>query len=302
MSDRALKALALAVVGLGLVWLIVSVLPGGRGADPSETMSAFFDDVTPESVTRIGIQGPEDGEGAEIFRENGEWKVNGFRADPTTLARIWEAVDNAEVRDLVASNPANHGRMGVSPDSAWKMELNLAGGTRSILVGGPGRQFGTAFARLPDEDQVYLLAGNLRSQVTRSLDEWRNKRVAAVDTAAVWRIQVELPEGLYSLARGDSLWVLGDGAEADPTAVRGMLGEMARLDATGFFQEGDSIPPLQGTIRAMDEGGEVLARLEVGAGEGDRWVRAAGDTILYRVASWRATRLLPDLEAVTGGG
>ena len=122
------------------------------------------------------------------------------------------------------------------------MELELAGGPRSILVGSPGSRYGTAFVRLPDEDEVYLLTGNLRSQVTRPLDDWRNKRVASVDTTAVWRIEVERDEGGFSLERADSLWVLEGGTNANLSSVRGILGEMARLDASGFHEEGDSLP------------------------------------------------------------
>ncbi|MGD2121152.1 MAG: DUF4340 domain-containing protein [Gemmatimonadota bacterium] len=304
MSERTLKLLLIAVVGLAVLWLGVSYFPGGGGgsAGPSEDMATLFDDVTPESVSRLSLRGPAGEEEIDLRRENGEWKVNGFRADSATVARFWEALKEAEVGDLVASNPANHPRMGVSADSAWTMELGLAGGSRSLLMGSSGARYGTSFVRLPDADQVYLLTGNLRSQVTRSLDDWRNKRVATVDTAGVWRIELERDEGGYTLERADSLWVLGDGAEANPTSVRGILGEIARLDATGFYEEGDSLPGLEATLRALDQAGGVRLILEVGSGEGDRWVRAAGDSITYQVASWRVSRLLPDLEAVTGGG
>jgi hypothetical protein len=304
MSERALKALVVAVAGLGLIWLAVSFLPGGGGGPtgPSGTLATFFDGVTPEAVSNLRIQGPEGSEEVGLRREGGEWKVNGFRADSATVARFWEAIESAEVGDLVASNPANHARMGVSPDSAWRMELELAGGPRSILVGSPGSRYGTAFVRLPEEDQVYLLTGNLRSQVARPLDDWRNKRVASVDTTAVWRIEVEREEDGFSLERADSLWALGDGGDANPSSVRGILGEMARLDATGFHEEGDSLPSLEATVRAVGQGGEVYLTLEIGSGEGDRWARAEGDSIIYRLPSWRVSRILPDLESVRGEG
>ncbi len=304
MSERALKLLAVAVLGLGLIWLAVSFLPGGGGgpAGPSEALAAFFDGVTPESVSSLRIRSPEGSEEVGLSRESGEWKVNGFRADSGTVARFWEAIESAGVGDLVASNPANHARMGVSPDSAWRMDLELAEGTRSILVGSPGARYGTAFVRLPGEDQVYLLTGNLRSQATRTLDDWRNKRVASVDTTAVWQIEVERDEGGFALERADSLWVLEDGTNANSSSVRGMLGEMARLEATGFHEAGDSLTALEATVRALGQGGEVYLTLEIGSGEGDRWARAAGDSITYLLPSWRVSRILPNLEAVRGEG
>jgi hypothetical protein len=231
-----------------------------------------------------------------------DWSVNGFRADSGTLARFWEAIDEAEVGDLVAANPANHPRMGVVPDSAWRFEVESVEGSRSLLVGRAGSQYGTAFVRLPDEDQVHVLTGNLRSQITRSLNDWRNKRVSSVDTSGVWRIEVEGEEGGFVLERSDSLWVIDGDTPTNATTIRGILGEMARLDASGFYEEGDSLSARAGVVRALDQNGELRLDLQIGSGDGDRWIRVAGDSITYRVASWRATRIFPDRDAVAEGG
>ena len=77
-----------------------------------------------------------------------------------------------------------------------------------------------------------------------------------------------------------------------------MLGELARLDASGFYKTSDTLPPLGTVLRALGEAGDTLLTLEVGAGEGDRWLREVGDSILYRIPSWRVTRLIPPPEDV----
>lgn len=304
MSEKALKALFGTVLGLGILWLAVSFFPRGDGGsgEPSGQLATFFDGVTPEAVTAFRIRNPETGTQIELSRAGGEWRANGFRADSSMLARLWEAFDNAEIDDLVASNPANHARMGLVADSAWTLELDLTDGTKTLLLGKQGSRYGTAFVRLPGEDDVHLLTGSLRPNLTRSLDDWRNKRVATVDTANVWRIEVERDDESSSLQRSDSLWVMDSGEEATVSAVRSLLGEMARMDATGFYAPGDSLPALAGSIRALDEAGETHLFLEIGSGDGDRWVRVEGDSITYKIPSWRASRIFPDLEAVTGGG
>lgn len=304
MSARALKALLGTVGGLLILWLVISFLPRGTGrpGGSSQELAAFFQGVTPESVSAIRIQGPDENGRVELTRSEGQWKVNGFRTDSANLARFWEAVEGAEIGDLVATNPANHPRMGLTADSAWTFELELASGPRTLLVGNPGSQYGTSFVRLPEQDNVHVLEGDLRPQVTRNLDAWRNKRVSTLDTAAVQRIEVEREYGAFVLQRSDSLWTLEGGEEADPTAVSGILGEMARMDASGFYAPGDSLPDRAGVVRALDAGGGVRLTLEIGAGEGDRWARAAGDSITYRIPSWRVSRIFPDLERVRGGG
>jgi hypothetical protein len=303
MSERALKALLGTLVGLLILWVAVSFLPRGDGgpSGPSGELSAFFEGVTPEGVTAMRFIGPGE-ERVELKRMEGSWHVNSFRADSGTVARFWEAVGQAEVGDLVASNPANHSRLGVAEDSAWTFEVELPAGSRSLLVGKGGSRYGTAYIRFPGQDAVHLLEGNVRSHLTRSLDDWRNKRVASVDTAAVWRVEVERDDGGFALERADTLWVLAGGGATNATTVRGVLGEMARLDASGFYEDSDSLPGLGGTVRALDQEGGTLLYLEVGGGDGDRWLRAEGDSIIYRLSSWRAGRLLPSAEDVEGEG
>jgi hypothetical protein len=212
------------------------------------------------------------------------------------VARFWEAMDQAEVGDLVASNPENHRRMGVAPDSAWTMEIEISDVTRSILVGNPGSRYGTVYVRHPEEDGVHLMMSSLRSQVIRGVDEWRNKRLAAVDTSAVWRIEVERGATGFNLQRADTTWVLEEGAETNPNTTRALLGEMVRLDASGFHEPGDSLAALEATLTALSEAGDTLLFLEIGGGDGDRWLRVMGDSVTYKAASYRASRLLPGLE------
>lgn len=304
MSERALKTLLVVCAGLFLVWLAVSFVPRGNGGavEPSDALASFFDGVTPEAVSTVRFRGPGDASPVELERLGGEWRVNGFRADSANVARFWEAMAAAKVGELVGSNPANHSRLGVGADSAWTFDLDLEGGPRSLLVGKGGPRYGTTYARLPDEDEVHLLEGNLRSHLTRSLDDWRNKRVATVDTSAVWRVEVDGDGSAFAVERADSLWKMDGGGEADGAKVKGILGELARLDASGFVEPSDSLATVGGTLRALDQAGDTLVFLEMGTGDGDRWARVAGDPILYRVASWRAGRLLPKLEDVEGGG
>lgn len=304
MSEKALKLLVGTVGVLCLVWAAVNFLPrgGAGGGAASEALSGFFAGVTPESVTSVRFAGPGDEGDVVLKRTEGSWTVNGFEADSGSVARFWDAVAEVEVGNLVGSNPANHPRLGVAADSAWTLEVETSDGARALLVGKSGTRYGTAYGRLPDEDDVHLLEGGLRPTMTRTLDDWRDKRVARVDTSAVQRIELSREASSVSLERADTLWVLDENGEADLITVRSLLGEMARMDATGFYEVLDSLPPTGGSVRALDSAGETLLLLEVGSGDGDRWVRVEGDSIVYRIASWRVSRILPEISALRGEG
>lgn len=304
MSEKALRALAAVVLGLGLVWLAVNFIPGNTAgtANVPEAVAGLFAGVTPEAVTSVRFRAPDSAREIELTRSGGHWTVNGFAADSGAVARFFNTVQEASVDGLVGTNPANHPRMGVSPDSAWSMEMNAGGGPREILIGKAGSRYGTTYIRLPDADEVYLLDASLRPVVTRDLEGWRSKRVTRADTGAIRTLEVAGEGARIVLRREDSLWTFDDGQAADSVTVRNLLGELARMDASGFYGPQDSLSARAGSVRASDGSGTTLLYMEVGSGEGDRWVKVEGDSIVYRIPSWRADRLLPSPEDLKGGG
>ncbi len=301
MSERALKQLVGALAVVVALWFVASLFSRGGGSiDAPGGLDATFDGVDETSVTAVRFVQP--GETIELVRGDDVWRVNGFRADSGSVARFFQSVDEAEVDDLVATNPANHQRMGVAGDSVRTLEIDVAGETRSLLVGNTGPRFSSAYARRPGEDEVYLLEGGLRTHLTRDLTGWRNRKMVAIDTSRVSRIEVERDGEDFTLVRGDSAWTFEDGGPVAERPVQSILQELAgALVAAGFVAEGDSIGalPQGGSTVAYSEAGDVLAEVTIGSGSGERWAVAAGDSVRYRIASFRANLLVPTLESVT---
>lgn len=302
MTERTLKRLvgALAIV-VGL-WLLAELLSGGSGAiSASGEIARVFDGVDAESLEAVRMQRGDTT--ISLERDGERWTVNGFPADSGAVQRLLDEVPGLRVGELVAANPANHPRMGVSDDSAVVVELVVGGDARTILVGDAGRRFGTSYVRVPDADDVYLLEGDLRAHARRGLDQWRNRTMVAIDSAAVVRVEVEKDGEAYALVRGDSAWTFESGDAVEAAAVRGVLAELARLVASGFVAEGDSIAALPRSSRtvAYDDAGQVLAEVTIGEGTGERWARTSGDEYVYRVSTFRADRVAPPREDVEAG-
>lgn len=300
MSERALKRLVGALAVVGGLWLVALLVSRGGGSiDAPNDLGATFEGVDATSVTAVRFIRPEDT--IELRPEAGIWRVNGWQADSGSVARFFDAVAETSVGDLMATNPANHERMGVSADSARTIEIEIGGATRALLVGSEGPRFSTAYARLPGEDDVYLLEGGIRAHLTRRVDDWRNRRVIAIDTSAVNRLSVRRDDDAFALVRGDSAWTFADGSAAVARQVQGILGELSgALVGSGVVAEGDSLAmlPSGGYTVAYSETGEVLAEITIGSGTGERWVTAAGDSVLYRIASFRVDLITPRLESV----
>ena len=304
MSERALKQLVGALAVVVVLWLVASLVSRGGGEiDAPSGLDAQLDGV--EATTVEAVRFVQPGQTIELRSDGDVWRVNGFRADSGSVARFFESVAEAEAGDLVATNPANHARMGVAGDSARTLEIDVGGETRSLVVGGTGPRFSSAYVRLPGEDAVYLLEGSLRSHLTRDLDGWRNRKMLAIDTSRVTRIEVQRDDDAYALVRGDSTWTFEEGEPAVETQVRSLLQELGgSLVAAGFVAAEDSIAalPAGGTTVAYSDAGEVLAEVTVGSGTGERWAMAAGDSVRYRIASFRANLITPTLESMTPEG
>jgi hypothetical protein len=304
MSERALKRLVGALVVVGGVWLVSLLFRGGSGSIAATgPVASFFEDLDRTTVERVRIEHEGDPSITLARGAEEDWTVNDLRADAEAVSRLLDVLDEAEIGDLIAANPDNHARMGVSTDSAYAVSFSVGGDERSLLVGKSARRFGTAYVRLPDADEVYLLDADLRAQLTRDLDAWRDRTMAAVDTSAVARIVVERARDGYALVRGDSAWTFDGGGPVSESGVAGILAELARMVATGFVQEADSLAafPEDATTTALTADGEVLVRVTLGEGEGDRWARSSASGDLYRVSSFRANRVAPARETLSPG-
>lgn len=292
MSEKTLKWLVGALAIVVVAWAAITFL-GGRTSAPagSSQLTAFFQGLTPKEVVSVHIQGPKDT--VELMQKDGGWKVNGAPTDSAAVARFWTDVKNVTVQDLVATNPKNHARLGVAADSTWKVTFDVSSGSRTLYVGKTGPTYTTVYVRLPDQNNVYTLDGGLRPAIVRTVDEWRDKKIVSLDSSAVVHIEVKKGKDSYHLVRKDSVWTLARGGRADTSTVRNILSELSDLEADGFYHPSDSLAAQAGTLVALNGVGDTLTALKVGAGEGDRWVRARGDTTVYKVAGYRVDRMMP---------
>ena len=298
MSERTLKQLVGALVLVVAMWAIATLLSGGGGSVPrgAGEIAAVFDGVSEVVASELRMKNAF-GE-VVLAGSTGAWTVNDLRTDSGTVARFWNVLTGLEVGDLVASNPANHARMGVADEGGATLEIDVGGETRMVVVGDQGPRFGTSYVRLPGQNEVYVADGDLRPHVQRQLADWQNRVVVRIDTSGVARVEIERDGEPYVLVRGDSLWTFEGGAEANNRTVQAVVSELANLVAAGVLVEADSLAQAErggGTV-ALDADGNVLARVTIGTGTSERWVRAAGDDVIYRLASFRVDRITPTRE------
>jgi hypothetical protein len=284
-----------------VLWVVATLVSRAGDGSIAGTgdLADFFEGVDAASATSVRILRP--GDTISLSLDGGIWHVNGFRADSGSVARLFQTLQEARMGGLVATNPANHERMGVSADSATTLEVAVGGSTRTLLFGDEGPRPGSIYARAVSSDEVHLVQAALWNHLRRQLDDWRNRRMLAIDTTRVARIAVERDDDAYALVRADTLWTFADGSPTRASQVRSLLNELAGgLVASRFVPDGDSLATLPpgGSTSAYSAEGDVLAEVTVGSGTGDRWGMVAGDSVRYRLPSFRVNAIVPSLESM----
>ena len=137
--------------------------------------------------------------------------------------------------------------------------------------------------------------------MARNLDDWRNRKMIAIDTSRVVRLDVQRDGDGFTLVRGDTAWTFEDGTPVNALQVGSMLQELSgSLIASRFVEDGDSIgnSPQGGSTVAYAGSGDVLAEVSIGSGENDLWATVTGDSVTYRLPQFRADLITPRLESI----
>jgi hypothetical protein len=296
MSEKTLKLILGGVAGVVIVYLLAGlVVRVSSGASASELaqMSNALQEALQGELQAIVIESPY-GHVEVVPGGPSGWTVNGYRADAAAVAAIDGALASARVAHLASNNPANHGRMGVADDSSWSVELRRSAGSKRLIVGTAGPNYPSSYVRLPGQNEVFVVNGDLGHALRRGVSDWRDRKIAAIDTARAVLVSVSRPEGRYTIARSVDHWRMGsDGTDA--RMVHDILEQLNRFDAQDFPPDTAQLGPVVRSVVALNERGDTLTHIRLSRPD-DYSYRASvrGDPLIYEVASWRVERMTPE--------
>lgn len=302
MTERTLNRILLGVGVLVFAYLGAALLGGSPDGTAGDTNGPtdLLEAVSADRVESVRFAAPADT--VRLERSDGGWTVNGRPADSATVRGFWSELEDARPEGPVARNPENHERMGVTDDGAVHVLFRLEGGEeRELLVGSSGPAYPSAYVRIPDEDVVHLLHGEIRGAVERDADGWRDRTVARVDTSRVRRLEIDREGETYVVERDGSGWTV-DGEPADSAAVRRLVGGLASIRASGFPPDTATLEAPSHRLVVTDAAGDTLLSLAL-LREEDAFrarARTAAGPTLYEVSGSLVDRLAPDPAGLRG--
>lgn len=302
MSLDLLKRLSIALGVLVVLWLGVEIIRDepGDGVTMLEMPALGAGEI--DSIVFV-----KDPDRITLVRRGDSWTVNGFRADSAAVADLVGGLADDVRAELVAQNASSHGRFTIGDDEARELRVYRGGSAElDILVGKRGRDFQSIYLRWPDDDAVYSARTQLGTYVDRPLNDWRDKRIAAVPADSIVDIAVTRSTGDYRLIRADSgQWSL-NGTPADSSAVARMLTQFGSLNGTGFptAAQMDSVD-LDNPDRTVVLWGAaqdtLLALAFDSTAASGYWVRRTGDSTIFRLDRFRVDQLTPADSTLRGG-
>ena len=297
MTPNQLARLAMVLGALLLVWGAASLARRGAGG-LSESDRFVVPAVAGDSADSVIITRPADTTRL-VRRDSTTWTVNGHPASKSAVAELFTALaDTSRRTELVAGRSASHASLGVDSANGARIRIVRGDSTLADLVQGkrgPGLDGG--YFRAAGDSAVYLVEGSLAQALELASDEWRDRRIAGVTADSVGRIEVRRGRRSYTVRREGTGWTLAPGRRADSAAVGSLLDAYGQVDAAGFASEtqADSAsfarPDRQTALLRAD--GTPLLTLAFDSTANGFWVRAGGDSTVYRMDTWSADRLVP---------
>lgn len=302
MTRRQLGTVFGVLAALSAVWL--SIRDQGSSSEKSLDLGAMIE----RNVSELLIT-PPDTSAVRFQLIAGHWTVNGYPAKDSLVESLLARLDTLPQARLVARSPATHERLGVTVETAVRIEIGPTANPGTVfLLGNSGPE--GQFVRLPDRPEVFVVPEAAIRDIKREAFRWRDLTIVAVDTASVSRIEVHHGSDLpYTVSRGELGGWLMDGMPADTTVMRAFLETVADLQATGFpadsfvyavdFDQPSAILNLYFGVDLTDVPTVSLLFASIPT-RSDVLVRRADDPIVYAIDSRRANLLTSGRTRILG--
>lgn len=195
---------------------------------------------------------PDSITGLDVQTENDSFRLARSPTGWALTAPISAAAATSEVQSLLAAaatiraeryetaGAGDLGRYGlVKP--ATRVGVSTATGTRSILVGGPAPGTRGRFAKLADQDGVFVISDALPAAAARPILDLLDRVLLSVDGPLATEISGTSAEGDWTLKKTGDEWMLASlkpPRPADRLAVADMLRTLTNVTANRFVEFG----------------------------------------------------------------
>ena len=258
MGGKQVGYVLIALIVLGIAGIVVRLVS-------AETEKSVLSGVRPLNENEIDKVVMRDADNEVIVEKRGDrWWVGQYPVVQLKFEEMWDTAAAFNGAELIASNPDNHGLMGVSPENTtvaqfWKgdglQEEFFVGDKQYAPIGEKPITPWTPYARLcylryPDKDDVYSIYCDFPDRFTPDHRFWADPIVAEVPLDEIEVITFNYPDQRFDLKVVQSVWVIQSGGteqQADAEKVLELLRQL-ELVVTDDFPSQEEVSRLNFSI------------------------------------------------------
>ncbi len=296
--------LVLLTLGAYVYFVELDRLPASE-TPPNERLFASFE---PDDIQSLIIRGSEGDTSLE--RRPGDdtlgvaWHLTApveTRADEVEVSTVASSLSSVEIRRVVEEGSVTDLEPFGLASPAVEVSFSVDGdeSMQTLLLGDASPTGADRYAKLADDDRIFLVEEGLQSSFDKSTFRLRDKSILDIDTTGVDTLRVETAESAVGFSKVDNEWQLIEPweARADFSAVESLVGRLGTGEVLSFTAEAADAPGPDGGAQAdaygldtpsvtVTLGGDaVSASLLVGnsAGNGGRHARDASRAVVFTI-------------------
>ena len=242
MKSQQVGYVLMALIVVGLVGLIFRIVAAGS----DEITLRGLVQVSSEASDKVVIR-DQDRE-TELVRlgtsDTGfAWFVDDQPIFVPRLEAFWIAVSDLYDAQLVATNPANHSRMGISDGEGVEVSFFRNPSLQErFIVGNWTPEVRLCYVRRAGKDEVYGIPCPQGNIFDAEPDSWKDPIAAAIPPEDIDRVEFTYPDEQFVLTISpEGEWfVVSEGGQIDPAnpfAVNSVLRTLQLLVSSGFAKE-----------------------------------------------------------------
>ncbi len=239
MGSKQVGYVLIALIVIGVAGLLFRLIAAGS----SELTLEGILPVSPDVIDQVTITAPSGSE-AKLEKINDVWQIEREQAFLPKLNQLWTAATDIDGAQLVARNPANHGRMGVQEGQGINVAFWLGEFKQEeFIVGKWTQEVRLCYIRKPARNEVYAIPCPFGNIFDSNADGWRDPIVASIPRDAITSIEFDYPGAEFVLRRMERGWIAETADTAEPAnvfAVNAVLGTLEGFVASGFAPENET--------------------------------------------------------------
>ena len=161
-------------------------------------------------------------------------------------------------------------------NSETKITFGGSGKPVELLFGKDAAIDGKQYVKLADDKKVFVISTELKKQIVKKADEFRDRKLTDLTTAQVNRVAVKSAAGEIELEKKNGHWSLLKplAARGDDAKIGDLIAQAATAQIASFVADSANLAAYglqepRGTVSLFSEGGDKPVVLQIGANPKD---------------------------------